>query len=166
MNRVLALPPARKSKQGNDTMDKCAPYHWARAQSRPSNVEIIKSILMLSIMCMFLKHRNSPDTPTKLTRATRVIYSTSHDSKKTKQNKTNLHHDVFINTKPWDSHPTASHEGDGTTHFVGYHRYHKSGPLGAAMRLTYGLAQDPQTYSQAPNEYHAPKKETKTPMSS
>jgi hypothetical protein len=27
-----------------------------------------------------------------------------------------MHHDVLINTKPWDSHPTASPEGLGTTY--------------------------------------------------
>ena len=69
-NRILALPPARKGKQGSDMVDKCAPRPWARAQSQPPRGEKIKSILLLTIMCNLFAHRHTPDTHTKQTRKT------------------------------------------------------------------------------------------------
>ena len=35
-NRILALPPALKGRQGSEMVDICALHPWARAQSQPS----------------------------------------------------------------------------------------------------------------------------------
>ena len=50
-NRILALPPARKRRQGNGMVDTCALHPWARAQNWPSKGEKIKSILLLFTLC-------------------------------------------------------------------------------------------------------------------
>ena len=34
--RILALPPARKGRQGRNMTDKCAPHPGGKAQNRPS----------------------------------------------------------------------------------------------------------------------------------
>ena len=114
-NRILALPPARKGRQGSDMVNKCAPHPWARAQNRSSKGEKIKSILLLFTLCNLFAHRDTPDSHTKGTRITRVIYPPPKDQKEINKDKADLHHDVFLNTKPWDSRPYASPEGPGTT---------------------------------------------------
>ena len=133
-DRVSALPPTRKGRQGRDMTDKCAPHPWVKAQNRPPK-DYKKSILLLFTLCIFL-HSETPYLYTKKTRTTSAIYPPPKDQKETNNNKTNLHHSAFLNTKPWDSHPYASPEGLGTTPSEEYQRWPKTGPLGAAMRLT------------------------------
>jgi hypothetical protein len=121
--------------------DKCAPHPWARAQNRPSQAGKKKSILLLFILCDLFAHRYTPDTHTKWTHTTSVIYSTLKDPTETGK-KTNLHHRVFLNTQMWDSHPIASPEGLGTTPSEKCQQWSDARPLGAAMRLT-ALRQSP-----------------------
>ena len=78
-NRILALPPAHKGRQGMNMTDKCALHPWEKAQNRPSKGEKIKSILLLSTLCLIFALRETPDLNTKRTRMTSVIYSPIED---------------------------------------------------------------------------------------
>ena len=68
-----------------------------------------------------------------------------------------LHHDVFIYTKPWDSRQITSLEVIGTNPSVGYHRWPRTGPLGAVMLLT-ASRQPPKDTTRHANEQKAPEK--------
>ena len=74
-NRILAMPPARKGRQGRDMVDKCAPHPWARAQNRPPTCEKIKCILLLFTLWSSFAQRDIPNHHTKHTRRQIVIYS-------------------------------------------------------------------------------------------
>ena len=113
-------------------------------------------------MCNLYAARDTPDSLPKCTRNPRVIYPPSKDQTETRENKINLHHNVFTNTKPWDSHPYVSPEGHGTTLFEGYQRWPKMVPLGAAMRLTTSH----HPLNQELKDNRAPKIRTRTPKSS
>ena len=145
-NRILALPPARKGRQGRNMTDKCALHPWVKAQSQPSTGVKIKSILLLFIMCSLFVHRQSPNSHTKKARITSVIYSPSEDQTETNKNKKQHHNTVFLNTITWGTLPYASPEGHGTTPFEECQRWSTIGPLGAAMRLTV-LRQSPKDVS-------------------
>jgi hypothetical protein len=86
-----------------------------------------------------------------------VIYSSPNDPAETKENTTNLHHVVFFNIKLRELHPFAYSEGHGTTLSEGYQCWPKTGPLGAAMRLT-ALRQSPKEVTRHPKNSKHPKK--------
>jgi len=113
-NRVLALPPARKGRQGSDTIDICAPHPWARAQSRPLYGRKCKSILLLLNMCILFAPRDTPDTHTheKDTHHRRDIFSTDRRLLNKTIHKIYASRSVF-NTEKRDLHPYASPEGAG-----------------------------------------------------
>ena len=106
----------------------------------------MKSILLISILCNLFAHRHTPDTHTKQTRKTSVIYPPFADQTKAHKNKKQHHNTVFFNTKAWGSNPNASSEGLGTTPSKKCQRWSTVGPLGAAMRLT-ALRQSPKDAS-------------------
>jgi hypothetical protein len=114
-------------------------------------------------MCSFFALRYTPDTHPKMTSTIRVIYSTPNNPTKTKEINTDLHHDVFrINTQPEDLHPYASPEGFGITPYEGYQWWPKTGPLGAAMRLT-ALRKSPKEITRHPKNSRHQKMKTKPP---
>jgi hypothetical protein len=55
---------------------------------------------LLFTLCNLFDLRDTPDTHTNKTRTISVIYAPPKDQKETNKNKTNMHHDVFFNTKP------------------------------------------------------------------
>ena len=119
---------------------------------------------MLFTLCDLFAHRYTPDRQTKLTRMTSVFYSTLKDPTETGQNKTNMHHRVFLNTHTRDSHPTASPEGPRTTPSEKCQRWFNARPLGAAMRLT-AVRRSPKEFSKLKNSGH-PKSTPKLPNGS
>ena len=114
----------------------CAPHPWARAQSRPSNGDKIKSILLLSSLCSIFALREIPDLLTKQTRIISVVYSKTEDQTASTENKKNHHNHVLLNTNERDSSPYASPERPVTAPSGKCQRRLTVGPLGAAMRLT------------------------------
>ena len=78
-NRILALPPARKGRQGSDMVDMCAPHPWARAQSQPSRGKKIKSIFLFFSLCNLFAPRVTSDSNTKQTRILNVIFPPYED---------------------------------------------------------------------------------------
>ena len=86
-----------------------------------------------------------------------MIYPPPKDQKKTNKYKAILHHDVFFNTKPWDSRPYASPEGHETTPSEKCQRWSNTWPLGAAMRLT-ALRQSLKDISMHPTNSGQPKR--------
>ena len=141
-NRILALPPARKGRQGCDMTDKCAPHPWAKAQSRSSNGRNIKRILLILHMCTFIAPRDIPDTHTNKTHITSVIYShQATDCRKTIYQKP-THHNVFFNTEIRDVYPYGSPEGAKRLPRRENDWRQRKRTLGAAMRL-HALRQAP-----------------------
>jgi hypothetical protein len=122
----------------------------------------MKIILLLFTLCDLFAHRYTPETHTKWTRKTSVIYSTLKNLTKTGKNKTKLHHRVFLNTRTRDSYPTASPEGHGTTPSEKCLRWSDTRPLGAAMQLTV-LRQPPKDISIPMNSGHPKRKESNVP---
>ena len=135
-NRILALPPACKGRQGSAMVGNCSPHPWARAQNQPSKGEKMKSIFLLSIMCNLFALRETPYSCTKQTRTIRVIFPPFADQPETNKNEIKRHNTVFFYTKAWGSHPYASPERHGTTPSRKCQRWSTVGPLGAAMLLT------------------------------
>jgi len=108
-------------------------------------------------------HRNTPNTYTKATRITSVIYPPSKDHTVTNNNKTNHRNNAFLNTKSRDSHPYASPEGPEATPSEKCQRWLNTWSLGAAMRFT-ALRQSPIDISRQPkNSGHS--KTTPKPQS-
>jgi len=134
--------------------DKCAPHPYLGESAEPAfKRRKIKSILLLFILCDLCAHRYVPNTHTKWTHTTSVIFYTLKDPTETGKNKINMHHRVFLNTHTRDSHPTASPEGLGTTPSEKCQWWSDTGPLGAAMRLT-ALRQSPKEISIPKNSGH------------
>jgi hypothetical protein len=151
-SRIIAVPPARKVRQGNEMVDTCSPRPLARAHNQPSKGEKIKDIFLRSILCNLFAFRDTLDLPTKQTRITSVIYPPLAYQTEANKNKIKHHNNVFLNTKTWDLHPYASPEGPGSTPSEKYQRWPIVGPLGAAMRLT-ALRQTPKDISRHPTNF-------------
>jgi hypothetical protein len=83
----------------------------------------IKSILLLTTLCIRFAHRQTPDRHTKRTRIISVIYSPTRDQTEKNQRTNNHHSHVFLNRNIRVSHPYASPDGHGTTPSAKWQRW-------------------------------------------